>query len=124
MDGYVMVIPAEGDQIVGTGGPTLGPGLDVVDFESIPGIVAFHGTATITVEDRLTQLGRDGAGSSSHIQRLSVLGDADQTDLAVTENLFECSGSDPGTGQDSHTGLTTSGCRRPGIHHYHKIDQR
>jgi hypothetical protein len=88
MDGYVMVIPAEGDQIVGTGGPTLGPGLDVVDFESIPGIVAFHGTATITVEDRLSQLGRDGAGSSSHIQRLSVLGDADQFDLAVTENLL------------------------------------
>jgi hypothetical protein len=88
MDGYVMVIPAEGDQIVGTGGPTLGPGLDVVDFESIVGGTAFHRAATITGEDMTSQSAGNGPGTSCHIQRLSVLGDADQFDLAVTENLL------------------------------------
>jgi hypothetical protein len=36
VDGDVMVVPAEGDQVLGVGPPTLAPGNDVVDLEPIP----------------------------------------------------------------------------------------
>jgi hypothetical protein len=61
VDGDVMVVPAEGDQIPRVGPPTLTPGNDVVDLEPIPTVAAVDDTPiAVTVKDGSAQLGRDG----------------------------------------------------------------
>jgi hypothetical protein len=61
VDGDVMVVPAEGDQVVGIGGPTPAPGDHVVDLEPVPTVATVYDTpVSITVEDGPAQPGRDG----------------------------------------------------------------
>ena len=115
MYGYMMVIPAEGDQIVRIGSPTVSPGDDMMDLDAIGEGTALHGAATIPVEDMTTQLAGNRPLSTSQIERFPGFGHPDHFDVAVTEDLFEGSGSDPGTGQDTDPGLTTGFCRSPGV---------
>ena len=52
VDDYLMVVPAEGDQIVGVGGPSSAPGDDVVDLEAVSAVAAVSGAAVaVAVED-------------------------------------------------------------------------
>ena len=105
MDRDVVVIPAETDQIVGVGVASVGPRLDMVDFEPVSAGTAFHGASTISVEDMTTQFAAHGAGASSQIQGFAALGDPDQSDPPLTEDLFEGSWSDPGSAQGPDSGL-------------------
>lgn len=60
-----MVIPAEADQIVDVGVPSVGPGEDMVDFEPVSAGTPFHDATTIPVEDMTTQFPAHSAGSAS-----------------------------------------------------------
>lgn len=73
-------------------------------------IVTFYRAAAVPVEDMTTQLAGNRPGGTSQIERFPGLADPDQIDLAVTEDLFEGSRTDPGTGQDRHSHLTICFC--------------
>jgi hypothetical protein len=61
VDGDLMVVPAEGDQVLRFGRSTPAPRDHVVDLEPVPTVTAVDDTpVTVTVKDGPAQLGRDG----------------------------------------------------------------
>jgi hypothetical protein len=97
MHGDVMVIPTEGDQVVGVRSAPLRPGDDMVYLESVPGIISFHRATTIAFEDVVSQFGWDRSLFASQIQRFARLSDSYDLDLAVTKDLLQCPGPDART---------------------------
>ena len=52
VDGDVMVIPADGDQVLRVGSPTSTPGDDVVHLEPVPAVATVDDAAVpVTVDD-------------------------------------------------------------------------
>jgi hypothetical protein len=51
VDDDVVVVPAECDQIVGVGWPTLAPGGDVVDLEPVSALAAVGGAPVVVAVD-------------------------------------------------------------------------
>jgi hypothetical protein len=52
VDDYVMVVPAEGDEIVWVGWSAVTPGDDVVDLESVSAVASVGGAfVVVAVED-------------------------------------------------------------------------
>ena len=72
----------------------------MMDLEAVAGAAAFHCAASVPAEDMTSQFPVHGAGSASQIQRFTILGDAEDFDDAVTEDLFERPRAEPGSGQN------------------------
>jgi hypothetical protein len=51
VDDDVVVVPAEGDQIVRVGGSALAPGGDVVDLEPVSAVTAVGGAPVVVAVD-------------------------------------------------------------------------
>jgi hypothetical protein len=51
VDDDVVVVPAEGDQIVRVSGPSLAPGGDVVDLEPVSAVAAVGGAPVVVAVD-------------------------------------------------------------------------
>ena len=119
----VVVIPADGDQIVRIGLSTVGPGEDMMYLEPITERAAFHGAASITVEDMTSEFPAHGPGSASQIERF-VLGATDQIHIPVAEDLFEGARSHSRTSKDGNTTLPAGLRRRSGVDDYGHIDRR
>jgi hypothetical protein len=51
VDDDVVVVPAEGDQIVGVCPPSLAPGGDVVDLEPVSAVAAVGGAPVVVAVD-------------------------------------------------------------------------
>ena len=79
-------------------------------LEPITERAAFHGAASITVEDMTSEFPAHGPGSASQIERF-VLGATDQIHIPVAEDLFEGAGSQSRTSKDGNTTLP-AGLRR------------
>lgn len=107
VDGDVMVVPAEADQVGGVGSPSVGPGGGVVDFEPVSGGTSFHGASSVPRQHMTTELPAGGPRSASEVQWLTVLCDAEHFDDAVAEDLFECPAAESGSGQHRHSRLAT-----------------
>ena len=65
VDRYVMVVPAQSDQLVGVGPASVGPGSDVVDLEPVAAGATFHGAPSVPGEDVMFQPAIDDSGLSS-----------------------------------------------------------
>ena len=62
MDGYVVVVPAQGYEVFGVGGAALAPWGDVVDLESVAAAAAGDGApVSVSVNDGPTEGGWDGS---------------------------------------------------------------
>ena len=96
----MVVIPAEGDQIVGIGLSAMRPGDDMMDFEPIVERAAVDGAASVTVENMPSQFPAHGAGTAAEIEWFAVLGEADQIDIPVTDDLFEGSRTETWSSQN------------------------
>jgi hypothetical protein len=121
--GDVVVIPAEGDQIVGIGLSTVGPGDDMVDLQAITEGTAVDSATSVTVENMPSQVSAHGSGSASQVEWFAFLGEADQIDIPVTENLFERTGSESRPGQDRNTGLPLGFCSIAGVDDHRHVDR-
>jgi len=124
MDCDVMVIPAECHQFVGVRGAAPGPGFGVVHFEPVLRRAAVHGATHVASEDMTPELPAHGSRTASQTERCAILGDADQFDNTVAEDLLESAATDPGAVEDGDPGLSSISCRGAGIDGDHYLGRR
>ncbi len=96
----MVVVPAEGGEVVGVGCPVLGPGGLVVGLEPISGDAAVGAASSVTPEDGPAEFGWDNPACPSYCEWLSVYG-VDVFDTASAEDLLN--------GGDTHLDCRTSG---------------
>ncbi len=116
VDHNVVVVPAQGGEVVCVGWSALGPGVDVVGLEPVSADAAFDGAdASVSVEDEAAEAGWDDPGSASHVDRCPVGGSAGDFDDALAEDGFDRVGSDSGSGFDNGPGFAVGGCGVVGV---------
>ncbi len=69
VDGYVVVPPAQGGEVLNVVGPKLTAGNQVVDFEPVPAAASVDGAAVVTVEHQAAYLGWDYPSGGTNRQR-------------------------------------------------------
>jgi hypothetical protein len=123
VDEGVVVVPAEGGEVVGVVVPALVAGGDVVGLEPVGGGAAFDHTSCVAGEDEAAESGWDGGGSGADRKRLAVLGEGGDFDHCFAEELFEGGGSDPGSGDDPPAGFAVGGGGGFGFDHHRDRDR-
>ncbi len=83
----MVVVPAEGGEVVGVGCPVLGPGGLVVGLEPVAADASVGCASSVTVEDCPAEFGWDDPGGPSYCEWLSV-GGVDVFDCASAEDLL------------------------------------
>ena len=97
VDGDVMVVPAEGDEVVGVVVAAVGALADVVGLEPVAAVASLDG-ALVLVTELHKPADRAGDGFS-HVgigHRVESV-DGDDPDLSGAEDFGEGVGSDPGS---------------------------
>jgi len=123
MDGDMMVIPAERDQVLAVGLASERPWWGVVDFEPVTAGAASNGASPVPVEDESSKSAGNGPRPAPQVERLAVLGDTYDLDDPVAQDLFEHPGPEPGPGQNRHPGFSVAGGRGAGVdgdRHFHR----
>ena len=77
VDRDVVVVPAQGGEVVGVVGTAVGPGNDVVGFEPETGTTPGDGAAPVAFGDKSPDVRRDMPSGMRRRDRLAVLGDDD-----------------------------------------------
>ena len=62
----MVVVPAEGGEVVGVGCPVLGPGEFVVGLEPVAGDASVGAASSVAVEDGPAEFGWDDPGGPSY----------------------------------------------------------
>lgn len=88
VDDHVVVVPAEGGEVVGVVGAALVPGDDVVGFESVAAGASGDGAGAVALGHESADVGWDGAGGVAGCYGFTVVGE-DDADTAVTEEFLE-----------------------------------
>ncbi len=100
VDGYVVVVPAEGDELSGWWSPPWAPWVDVVGLEPVAAVASFDRTLVLIPE--LDEPADRAGDRLSHVrigEGVEPVGD-DEADLAGAEDLGQSVGSDSGSGRD------------------------
>ena len=87
VDDDVVVVPAEGGEVVGVGSTVLGPGGLVVGLEPISADASVCAASSVTVEDCPAEFGWDDPSCPSDCEWLFVVG-VDVFDCASAEDLL------------------------------------
>jgi hypothetical protein len=113
MDHNVVVVPAEGGEVVWVVRSALRFLGDVVGLEPVAGLASFScAGVSVAVEEESSEFEWDGAGSGSYRQGRSVVVAGEDFDLAVTENLFEGERPHPWSGINGGSAfLIAVGCQ-------------
>jgi hypothetical protein len=106
VDGDVMVVPAEGDQIVRIMISALGSWFDVVGLEPVAARTVDLALSLIPVKDIGSDGGGDGFSPVGHPDRSPILSLEDHLDLSGAEDLRKGVGSDPWPRGETDPGLT------------------
>lgn len=114
VDRHMMVVPAQGHEVGGVGWASVGPVLAMMDLESVSTRTSGGRTTVVPPDYELPESGWNSCCASSGIEWFTVGGDADGFDGATTEDLFERSSSDDGSGGDGADDWSRLG----GIHEY------
>ncbi len=107
VDCNVVVVPAQGGEVVWVVAVADGPRDDVVGFEPVAGVAARDGAAPVPFSNECSDVGWDLAGGMRRRYWLVVLGD-DDSDVATAQELFEGQGPDAGTELDLGPSLPAS----------------
>ena len=98
VDGDVVVVPAEGCEVVGFVGSSLGSGDDVVDFEAVGVGASVYDAAVVSGEDGPSEAGAYLLFGCSAEDVL--FGDCVVFGAACAVDEVDCVGSDSGSSQD------------------------
>jgi hypothetical protein len=99
VDGDVVVVPAEGYEVVGVVVAALGAVADVMDLEPVAAGAAVDDTAAVAMEDVAAGGGWDRAGRVGGPQRPASVG-LDDLDSSAAQDAFQRCRADSGSGGD------------------------
>lgn len=114
VDRNVVVIPTQRGQIVGIMAAELVPRDHVVWFESVPGAAAVDDAATVAMEHKTSNRGRDGSTGPAVPYRLACPR-PDEFDPAAAQDPLQRGRPDARSGGNLGTGLPIGGLGKGGI---------
>jgi len=99
VDGDVVVVPAEGDEVVGVVVAAVGTLADVVGLEPVAAVAIDGALVLVSPGDVAVDVAGDGFSPIRICHRVEAVGD-DEADLAGAEDLGQRVGSHPRSGRD------------------------